>query len=340
MALKFTCTSCGSIIISKFLRPGEQAICRACGSVSEISESAETVTDREHELWLNVGLPSPSAQRPSSAPGSASSNYQQDQKLPLNTSPPSDFQTADPRSRSVFEYFSLGWESCSGNWGIAVGSIIIYVMYVVFIGLLGFVADYVGDIVNFFIGPALTAGLTSLFMKIVARDHPQIEDMMDGFYRYGSILAIQLIYWTCALVLAVPLGLVIGITSVAALGDPTTYAKLPTMLLVGAFGMIFLGFMLVSMFFLFIYPLVMDRRRVGVIDSFIYSAKIVLPHYWKVLGFYFIGIILLFMSAILLLLPALFMIPVFATGLLHLYYDLRADYELANGPIPLLNGVK
>jgi len=47
MALKFNCQGCNELIISKFLKKGEIAKCKKCGSATTIPEDAEGITNVE-----------------------------------------------------------------------------------------------------------------------------------------------------------------------------------------------------------------------------------------------------------------------------------------------------
>tara|TARA_B100000959_G_C14626777_1_gene478538 strand:- start:87 stop:590 length:504 start_codon:yes stop_codon:yes gene_type:complete len=47
MALKFNCENCSSIIYSKFLKIGEGAKCKNCGSVTTIPENAEIISESD-----------------------------------------------------------------------------------------------------------------------------------------------------------------------------------------------------------------------------------------------------------------------------------------------------
>lgn len=49
MALKFFCLECGGIVIVRYLKPGETALCRACGHEQTVPEGAEAATDAEAE---------------------------------------------------------------------------------------------------------------------------------------------------------------------------------------------------------------------------------------------------------------------------------------------------
>lgn len=43
MALRFTCSQCGEVVVVKFLSRGEAAMCQACGSEVAVPEDAEEV---------------------------------------------------------------------------------------------------------------------------------------------------------------------------------------------------------------------------------------------------------------------------------------------------------
>ena len=51
MALKFKCNHCDTEIISKFLKVGEEAKCKFCGTSTLIPDNAEEVDDNEYDKY-------------------------------------------------------------------------------------------------------------------------------------------------------------------------------------------------------------------------------------------------------------------------------------------------
>jgi len=49
MAVKFKCKHCNEIIISKFLKAGELAVCKNCGEKNTVPKNFESVPDSQDE---------------------------------------------------------------------------------------------------------------------------------------------------------------------------------------------------------------------------------------------------------------------------------------------------
>jgi len=51
MALKFKCAKCGGDIVVKFLRAGEKAKCRKCGTENAVPSNAPEITNEQAEAY-------------------------------------------------------------------------------------------------------------------------------------------------------------------------------------------------------------------------------------------------------------------------------------------------
>ena len=58
MALKFDCAGCGGEIVVRFLKPGEIAKCRKCGTSAAVPENSSELSPGETEAYLNALLSS------------------------------------------------------------------------------------------------------------------------------------------------------------------------------------------------------------------------------------------------------------------------------------------
>lgn len=308
--------------MSKFLSPGETAACRVCKENTEVPKNATSVHDDDYTLWLRDSYPTVAEFVPTQTEIPFENNYH---KIDIER----EWLIGNPESRHVADYFSLGRESCSGFWGLAVGCMVVYAVSAISIRYMSAEIPLLEFFFSIFVTPILGAGITALFIRIVTRNNPMIENMIDGFYRYGTTLGISAIFSSVFFIIFFCFGLMIGISGISRVED------LPMSLLIPTIVVFSTGFFLVAVFFVFVYPLAMDIRGLGALDSIRYSARIVLPYYWKVLGFATLSAVAIALSILLLVFPAFFVIPIVNASLIRLYLDLRAQFEERHGPLPV-----
>ncbi len=325
MALKFSCSSCGATIISKFLSVGEQAICRSCGALTNVPPDAQTATGADEEFWLKANSPTGAATPPiSSATQESHDSYYQDE------APQFDEQIiGNPNNRSATDYLQLGYDSCKGNFGVAIGGFLLNAIIVMF----GQMIPIIGYLFVIFLTPAFHGGLTRLQLNIARRTNPRIENLFDGFSRYGTLIGINFLIMLGAMVLIGPVALLVVFSAFGSnvFSDPDPFK---IFLFVIGYGLIFIALMLIGVLVVFVYPIAMDTHKTGIVDCFKLSYRIAMRHYWKIVVYYILGFIMVLISLLLLIIPALFTMQIFAVGLMRLYLDLRADYERSMAPAP------
>lgn len=101
-------------------------------------------------------------------------------------------------------------EALSGKWGLAVGTIFVYLLITGIIQSL----PILGAIIMLLLTGAFTLGQTMFFLAIARNDNPKLELIFSGFNEFGKalaaylLLAVILFLWT--LLLVIP-GIIMGL---------------------------------------------------------------------------------------------------------------------------------
>ncbi|MFQ5608038.1 MAG: hypothetical protein ACE5GA_08830, partial [Candidatus Zixiibacteriota bacterium] len=251
MPLRFQCASCGSVVISRFLKPGEGAICRACSATTVIPQNALTVTDEVYNAWLRAPrtLREPQEPQTQAPPQRAYVPPARDWEKPQQIDPA---LIGDINKKSVFDYFDAGWRSLGGRWGLAVGGLLLYGMIQLFGQLIPFVSILFGLLAT----PAFAGGFTLFFLNFARNTNPKIEDLFAGFERYGTLMGIYYITMLCSTILIIP----IFVPMIVLFESPEQIEEIfesHAVMFFMAFFLLTLGFLLVAAFLAFIYAVAM-----------------------------------------------------------------------------------
>ena len=81
------------------------------------------------------------------------------------------------------ELYSSAWEDLKGQWGVSIGFIILYSIF------LGIASNTLGILIT----APLNVGLAFFFINVSRKTNPQINDMFKGFNSYGAALGANLL---------------------------------------------------------------------------------------------------------------------------------------------------
>lgn len=75
MALKFACTNCNNQIVVRYLKVGDQALCKSCGETVTVLEEAKGAPDYQAQIHTSRSNLPPSLPSSSAEPGSALASF-------------------------------------------------------------------------------------------------------------------------------------------------------------------------------------------------------------------------------------------------------------------------
>ncbi|MBN4076088.1 hypothetical protein JYT16_00060 [Gemmatimonas aurantiaca] len=314
MAYKFKCADCGAEIVTNFLKHGEHASCRKCSALNTVPTDAEEIPNEDVRSFE----PSLPRKLPPQRDAVDSGNYQEARQTAR------EGLIGNLNHRSAFDYLQLGYESCKGNFGVAIGGYLTIIFINIFLQLI----PILGALVLLFIGPALQGGVTILHLNIARDTDPQFDNVFDGFKRFSTLLGIQFALIFAAMVIVTP----VAIVMILALGGFSIFENpgadsFPIVLLFMGAVPIVISVALASVLIIFAFVIAIDTPKVGVMDCFRLSYRLAINHYWKIVLFFILGALMTMFAFLLLFIPALFAIQILGVGLMRLYMDLRADYE-------------
>ena len=73
--------------------------------------------------------------------------------------------------------------SLSGNWGLAVGT---YLVYIILVGSLQ-VIPVVGGIIGLFIAGPMAVGICMFTLSLSRNENARLEQIFEGFRNYGAL---------------------------------------------------------------------------------------------------------------------------------------------------------
>ena len=157
-----------------------------------------------------------------------------------------------------------GWNGFKKNAGVSIGIILIYGI----INSIGGAVPVINVAVGMVVTPVLTGGLAIFALKIVRGEEGRIEDLFQGFNKFGSFLGAYWLYVCTALAACIPAAIGFGI-DVAIHGGITGLFPYCTI----AFGAAsVIALVIVLLRFSMVYYLIIDGMPV--IDAFRESARI------------------------------------------------------------------
>lgn len=80
-------------------------------------------------------------------------------------------------------------ESLKGNWGIAVGAVLLYAVYNICMQLI----PILGAIISLLLAGAVALGFNTLILALSRREPTQISQLLSGFDRFATALAAYLL---------------------------------------------------------------------------------------------------------------------------------------------------
>lgn len=142
-------------------------------------------------------------------------------------------------------YVAQGWDIFKQN---ASGFILFFLLYIVITVVLN-VIPLLGQLANFLISGALSAGFYVVGHKIVNQEPYIFSNFFDGFQKIGQFIVFALLTGLIAILIALPLGGAAIITALTSGGnlDPTVLVGM-----VGTLGVIALLFVLVFLFLIYV----------------------------------------------------------------------------------------
>ena len=181
-------------------------------------------------------------------------------------------------------------KSLEGNWGIAIGT---YLVYVILVGALGAI-PFVGTPISLVIGGPLALGMI-IFSKNIANDNEvRLEQVFDGFKQFGTSLA--------------------------------TYLLAAVATVIGFMLLIIPGILLSLGLAMSLY-IISDDHEIGAYDALKKSYEMMKGYKLKLfgLGLMFFGLALL--CILTLGIGFFFLAPFTQVTMVKFYQDVKADYE-------------
>ncbi len=87
-------------------------------------------------------------------------------------------------------------ESLRGNWGLAIGVCVVYMLISIAASALGWVdekTNFLSAIASLVIGGPLILGIAIVFLKLARAEDPQFKMLFDGFKNFGTALGTYLL---------------------------------------------------------------------------------------------------------------------------------------------------
>ena len=79
--------------------------------------------------------------------------------------------------------------SLSGNWGLAVGT---YLVYIILVGSLQII-PVVGGVLGLFIAGPMAVGICIFTLSLSRNENARLEQIFEGFRNYGTVLGAYLL---------------------------------------------------------------------------------------------------------------------------------------------------
>ena len=100
--------------------------------------------------------------------------------------------------------------SLSGNWGLAVGT---FLVYIIIVGTLQ-VIPVIGGVIGLFIAGPMSVGISMFTLSLSRDENARLEQIFEGFKNYGTVLGAYLLMvvfiFLWALLLIIP-GIIAGL---------------------------------------------------------------------------------------------------------------------------------
>lgn len=209
----------------------------------------------------------------------------------------------------ITNFLSEGWEIFKKNPWLAIGGFVLY-------SLISIAGGYI-PILNFFffilVGPALIGGYFLFFLKFAKEDNPEINNLFDGFNRYGTLMGIYWLMVAAVIVCMLPT-IILGLILAAVEG----YVLI---LVIGLANAILLTYLLIR--YSMVYFVIMDDRLIGVFDALKQSEKLTLGYRMSIFLFALLTMVIGFISTLLFFLPYLVAAPVMLIGWGRFYLRLK-----------------
>jgi uncharacterized membrane protein len=214
---------------------------------------------------------------------------------------------------SVTECIGDGWEQFKQKMGIAIGGYLLSIL----LSLPGAI-PYIGWLYALFVSPALAGGMYLLFLHIARGEETKIDDLFEGFHRYGAMIGVQFLLGIAMVVGMLP-GIIVFV--ILSLGG-----KAGTAFGVGI--VIINGFVLLWLLtrYALVYFLLMDHRELGLFDALSRSAELTRGNRHNLILLFLASFVIIVAALICLIIPFFFAVPTMATAFAMSYHKLR-QYE-------------
>ncbi|MEZ5360192.1 MAG: DUF975 family protein [Candidatus Zixiibacteriota bacterium] len=210
----------------------------------------------------------------------------------------------------ITDFLSEAWAIFKKNPGLAIGGFVLYMV----ITIVGNYIPILGFFFAAFVGPALTGGYIYFFLKFAKEDNPEINNLFEGFNRYGTLLGL---YWLMVLAILVCMlpTIILGLILMAIEG----YILIPV---IGLANLIAVIYFLIR--YSLVYFVIMDDRFVGVFDALKRSERLTQGYRGEIFLFALLMIAIGIISFLLLLLPYLIAGPLLGIAWGRFYLRLKA----------------
>ncbi len=224
-------------------------------------------------------------------------------------------------SFSFSQAFSDGFDAFKENAGLAIGGILL--IFVVSIAIS--IVPIIGPLASLVVSGPLTGGYVLFFLKLSAKDKPEIADLFSGFNKFGLFLGIFWMLILISLIIIVPIAIgaavFAGIMSSIETGEPPV-----GLIAVG----ISLGTILMIVFYAyliryaFVYFVAANETGDGsILGSFKESARITEGVRLKLFGCCILLSLFYMLGYIALIIGALVTLPIAACAYCHIYLQLQ-----------------
>lgn len=245
--------------------------------------------------------------------------------------PPVSFQR---NAVSPVECLKGGWNLIKGQYWLIFAMCIVSLM--------------IGSVVpmGILVGPMM-CGLFLTFFNIRRGEPFEFGTLFKGFDYFGPAVIATLLHVVPVMVIVIPayvLFYVFFFVSIVAQGqsDPNPVALLVIMLVFALFWIVVVGvLMVVSIGFMFVYPLIVDRRMQG-FDAVKLSFKAAMANFWRLLGLVMLNFLLGLVGLMLCVVGVYLLIPIGYAATAIAYEQVfglgdQRDYANVPPPPPVFN---
>lgn len=222
----------------------------------------------------------------------------------------------------IIECIGDGWERYRVHMGIATGG---YLLYMV-MSLAGSFIPILNFFFAFFVAPALAGGVYLFFLNVALGRNPRIDDLFEGFRRYGALMGL---FWLSMLVVFV------GILPSAIVWIVLAAVQSQHAFAIGL-GLMVANVLLLIWFlvrYALIYFILMDDRQVGLFDALRRSAMLTQGNVENLFLLGIVSSVICVAAAICLVIPLIFAIPAMQTAFAVAYLKLK-QYQAAPSLVP------